>query len=146
MATVELEAINKIFAAAAHPAVRDVNLRIEDGKFMVLLGPSGGKVDHITDDRRVGIDYVGTVSIDGKVVNRVPAPTATSRWCSESYALYPHMTVFENMAFGLRRRGMPKAEIARKMKTWRKDWSFRLKRALWNGPRRPNLKSNTGLN
>jgi multiple sugar transport system ATP-binding protein len=118
MATVELEAINKIFAAAAHPAVRDVNLRIEDGEFMVLLGPSGcGK--STTLRMIAGLESItsGRISIDGKVVNRVPARDRDIAMVFQSYALYPHMTVFENMAFGLRRRGMPKAEIARKIES-----------------------------
>jgi multiple sugar transport system ATP-binding protein len=118
MATVELEAINKIYPAAANPAVRDVNLRIEDGEFMVLLGPSGcGK--STTLRMIAGLESItsGQIRIDGKVVNRVPARDRDIAMVFQSYALYPHMSVFENMAFGLRRRGMPKAEIARKIES-----------------------------
>jgi multiple sugar transport system ATP-binding protein len=118
MATVELEAISKVYAAAQHPVVRNVSLRIEDGEFMVLLGPSGcGK--STTLRMIAGLEPItsGQIRIDGRVVNRVPARDRDIAMVFQSYALYPHMTVFENMAFGLRRRGVAKADIARKIST-----------------------------
>ena len=75
------------------------------------------QVDHVTDDRRVESISSGQIRIDGKVVNHVPARDRDIAMVFQSYALYPHMTVFENMAFGLRRRGIPKAEIARKIES-----------------------------
>ena len=94
------------------PVVRDVTLQIEDGEFMVLLGPSGcGK--STTLRMIAGLETItsGQIRIDSTVVNQIPARDRDIAMVFQSYALYPHMTVFENMAFGLRRRGIPKAEM-----------------------------------
>ena len=115
MATVELEGVSKAYGS--HRAVvQDVNLRVEDGEFMVLLGPSGcGK--STTLRMIAGLEPIteGRIRIDGRLMNRVPARDRDIAMVFQSYALYPHMTVFDNMAFGLRRRGLSKPEIARKV-------------------------------
>ena len=83
---------------------------------MVLLGPSGcGKSTVLR--MIAGLEPItsGTVSIDGRVINQVPAKLRDIAMVFQSYALYPHMTVYENLAFGLRRRGVGKAEIDRRV-------------------------------
>ena len=97
---------------AAFTAVKGINLEIKDGEFMVLVGPSGcGKS---TSLRMIaGLEEIssGTISIDGRVVNDVLPKDRDIAMVFQNYALYPHMSVYENMAFGLKLRKVPKAEI-----------------------------------
>ena len=117
MAVVELEHITKTYPGMETPAVDDVMLTIDHGEFMVLLGPSGcGKT---TTLRMIaGLESIssGTLRIDGEVMNRVPAKDRDIAMVFQSYALYPHMTVGKNLAFGLRRRRTPAPEIKRRVK------------------------------
>ena len=115
MARVVIENLVKVYGEKSGPGVRAVNginLTVEDREFMVLVGPSGcGKS---TTLRLVaGLEEIsgGTVSIDGKVVNGVPPKDRDLAMVFQNYALYPHMTVFDNLAFGLRQRNLPPAEI-----------------------------------
>jgi multiple sugar transport system ATP-binding protein len=97
-------------------AVQDFNLEIADREFIVLVGPSGcGK--STTLRMIAGLEEItaGTISIDGRVVNRVPPKDRDIAMVFQSYALYPHMTVFENMAFALSLRKTPKAKIIDKV-------------------------------
>jgi len=98
-------------------AVRGIDLEIADKEFVVLVGPSGcGKT---TTLRMIaGLEEVsaGEISVDGEVVNDVPPKDRDMAMVFQNYALYPHMTVFENMSFGLRLRRYPKDEIARRVK------------------------------
>jgi ABC-type Fe3+/spermidine/putrescine transport system ATPase subunit len=107
---VVLERVTKRFGAAA--AVDDVTITAEAGRLTTLLGPSGcGKT---TTLRMIGGFYdpdEGTVRIGPKVVNGVPPHARSTRTVFQSYALFPHMTVFENVAFGLRATGVPRAEV-----------------------------------
>lgn len=116
MAVVTLDRLTKIYDRAHAPAADAVSLEIKDGEFMVLLGPSGcGKT---TTLRMIaGLESIssGTLSIDGRVVNAVPAKDRDIAMVFQSYALYPHMTVRNNLAFGLRRRSVPGAEIGRRV-------------------------------
>lgn len=93
-------------------AVMDFNLEIGDGEFMVLVGPSGcGKS---TTLRMVaGLEEIsrGTIKIGERVVNNVPPKDRDIAMVFQNYALYPHMTVYDNLAFGLRLRKYPKSEI-----------------------------------
>ena len=111
MANVRLENVRKVFEGG-HVAVHSMNLDIKDDEFIVLVGPSGcGKS---TTLRMVaGLEEVseGTIKIDGKVVNDVAPKDRDIAMVFQNYALYPHMTVYENMAFGLRLRKLPKPEI-----------------------------------
>ena len=113
MAVVRLDHLVKRYPGAAAPAVDDVSFTVADGEFMVLLGPSGcGKS---TTLRMVaGLESIsdGKLSIDDRVVNDVPAMDRDIAMVFQSYALYPHMTVAENLAFGLKRRKVDAAEIA----------------------------------
>ena len=95
-----------------YEAVRGISLEIPDTKFVALVGPSGcGKT---TTLRMIaGLEDVseGDICIGGRVINDVAPKNRDIAMVFQSYALYPHMTVFQNMAFGLRMRGMAKAEI-----------------------------------
>ena len=116
MATVRLDELTKVFGGLLPPAVDRVNLSVEDGEFMVLLGPSGcGK--STTLRMIAGLETItsGVVAVDGKVVNDVPARDRDMAMVFQSYALYPHMSVEDNLSFGLRRRKLPKTEIERRV-------------------------------
>jgi multiple sugar transport system ATP-binding protein len=115
MAQVVLKDINK-FYDSVH-AVKDVNLNIRDQEFMVFVGPSGcGKT---TTLRMVaGLETIssGNVLIGDQVVNDLPPMDRDIAMVFQNYALYPHMSVFDNMAFGLKMRKFDKAEIAERVK------------------------------
>jgi multiple sugar transport system ATP-binding protein len=116
MAVVALHDLCKHYGTGAL-AVDHVSIEIADGEFMVLLGPSGcGKT---TTLRMIaGLESItsGTLTIDGKDVSHVPAKDRDIAMVFQSYALYPHMSVRENLAFGLRRRNVERAEIDRRVK------------------------------
>ncbi|MBI5710738.1 MAG: sn-glycerol-3-phosphate ABC transporter ATP-binding protein UgpC [Candidatus Eisenbacteria bacterium] len=116
MPTVELIHVSKSYGRGAR-AVDDVNLEIRDGEFLVLVGPSGcGKSTVL---RMVaGLEEVteGQVKIGPRVVNEVPPKDRDIAMVFQNYALYPHMTVYENMAFGLKRRKLPEPEVDRKVR------------------------------
>jgi multiple sugar transport system ATP-binding protein len=111
MATVELKNITKVYEGNVK-AVDSANLTINDKEFVVLVGPSGcGKT---TTLRMVaGLEEItsGELYIDGKMMNDVAPKDRDIAMVFQNYALYPHMTVFDNMAFGLKIRKYPKAEI-----------------------------------
>jgi multiple sugar transport system ATP-binding protein len=111
MAQVTLEHVDKVYPGNVK-AVDDFNLEIKDGEFVVLVGPSGcGKS---TTLRMVaGLEEItgGTIKIGDRVVNDVPPKDRDIAMVFQNYALYPHMTVRENMAFGLKLRKFPKKEI-----------------------------------
>ena len=96
--------------------MRDVNIEVADREFLVLVGPSGcGK--STTLRMIAGLEEItaGEIAIDGRRVNDVPPKDRDIAMVFQSYALYPHMSVYENMAFGLKLRKYPKAEIARRV-------------------------------
>jgi len=115
MAEVSLQAVSKVFPGGVH-AVRDVSLDIADGEFVALVGPSGcGKT---TTLRMIaGLEDIdsGRISIGGRTVNDVHPRDRDIAMVFQNYALYPHMTVGRNMAFALKMRKVPKAEIARRV-------------------------------
>jgi len=116
VAQVSLEHVWKIFDGKVE-AVKDHNFTIEDKEFVVLLGPSGcGKT---TTLRMIaGLEEItkGTIKIDDRVVNDVEPKDRDIAMVFQNYALYPHMTVYDNMAFGLKLRKFPKAEIEERVK------------------------------
>jgi multiple sugar transport system ATP-binding protein len=111
MAKVVLEHVYKIYPGDV-VAVNDANLEIDDQEFVVLVGPSGcGKS---TTLRMVaGLEEIskGSIYIDGRKINDVPPKNRDIAMVFQNYALYPHMSVYKNMAFGLKLRKYPKAEI-----------------------------------
>jgi multiple sugar transport system ATP-binding protein len=116
MATVSLEQVNKVYSNGFH-AVQDLDLDVRDGEFMVLVGPSGcGKTTAL---RMVaGLEDIssGTLRIGGKPVNDVTPKDRDIAMVFQNYALYPHMTVSENIGFALTMRKMPKPTIQAKVK------------------------------
>lgn len=118
MAEIELTGVTKRFDKAGVPAVDSLDLLVEDGELMVLVGPSGcGKTTALR--MIAGLDDVteGTIRIGDSIVNDVPATHRDIAMVFQNYALYPHMTAVENMAFGLRLRKMKKDEIARRVRS-----------------------------
>lgn len=113
MASVSLKGVNKRYPGGVQ-AVTDLNLDIEDKEFIVLIGPSGcGKSTILR--MIAGLEEIteGDLFIDGRKVNDIPPKDRDIAMVFQTYALYPHMTVFENMAFGLKLRKIPKDEIRR---------------------------------
>jgi multiple sugar transport system ATP-binding protein len=115
MARVELKQVTKIYPGGTK-AVDAIDLSIKDQEFIVLVGPSGcGKS---TTLRMVaGLEEIsgGTIAIGDRVVNNVPPKDRDIAMVFQNYALYPHMTVYKNMAFGLKLRKFPKAEIDKRV-------------------------------
>ena len=98
-------------------AVHGVDLEVADGELVVLVGPSGcGKSTTLRMIAGLESISAGELRIDGKLVNDVPANDRDIAMVFQSYALYPHMTVYDNMAFALKLRGMSKAEIDARVK------------------------------
>jgi sn-glycerol 3-phosphate transport system ATP-binding protein len=111
MATVELTNIKKIYAGGVE-AVRDVSLTVPNGSFTVLLGPSGcGKSTLLRMIAGLETITSGVCKIGDRVVNKIEPADRDIAMVFQNYALYPHMSVYDNMAYGLRNRGMPKTEI-----------------------------------
>ena len=111
MAEVKLEQVSKVYDGKV-TAVREVNVTILDREFVVLVGPSGcGKSTVLRMIAGLEDISAGTVSIDGKIVNDVPPKDRDIAMVFQNYALYPHMSVYQNLAFGLKLRKYSKADI-----------------------------------
>ena len=111
MATVVLDELNKFYPNGTH-AIRDINLRIEDGELLVIVGPSGcGKSTVLR--MIAGLEDIssGTLAIKNVIMNQTEPAERDIAMVFQNYALYPHMTVFNNMAYGLKNRKLPANEI-----------------------------------
>jgi multiple sugar transport system ATP-binding protein len=118
MALLALDRVSKRYEKGNEFAVHDVSFAVADGEFMVLLGPSGcGKTSVLRMIAGLELVTSGTVSIDGRVVNELPAKDRDIAMVFQSYALYPHMNVYDNLAFGLRRRGVKPVERDRRVRS-----------------------------
>jgi multiple sugar transport system ATP-binding protein len=116
MAEVILRQVTKVFDKGV-VAVKDVDIDVADKEFLVLVGPSGcGK--STTLRMIAGLEEIteGEIYIDGRLVNDVPPKDRDIAMVFQTYALYPHMTVYQNMAFGLKLRRYPKADIEERVK------------------------------
>jgi len=114
VAGVKLTGISKAYGAVE--VLRDINLEIATGEFVVLLGPSGcGKSTLLRIIAGLEDHDAGDVEIDGRAVDDIEPKDRGVAMVFQSYALYPHMTVRENLCFGLKLRSTPKAEIDRRM-------------------------------
>ncbi len=121
MASVTYEHVFKKFGDFT--ALNDLNIEVLDNEFLVLVGPSGcGKTTALRC--LAGLEEVtsGTVKIGEVVVNDVAPKDRDIAMVFQSYALYPHMTVFDNMAFGLKLRKVPKEDIKRRVKRLPRPW------------------------
>ena len=123
MAEVLLQEVDKVYDNGFH-AVLDLSLEIADGEFLVLVGPSGcGKTTAL---RMVaGLETItdGSVSIGGRVVNDLTPKDRDVAMVFQSYALYPHLSVADNIAFGLRLRKTPKHDRSRSASRGRRGCS-----------------------
>src|SRR5579871_2994436 len=115
MARIALDHVEKVYSGGVK-ALDDLNLEVKEGEFMVLVGPSGcGKSTALRSI--AGLEEItgGTISIGERVVNDLPPKDRDIAMVFQNYALYPHMTVADNLAFGLKLRHTPKAEITRRV-------------------------------
>jgi multiple sugar transport system ATP-binding protein len=115
VATIELERLTKVYADGTR-AVHELDLDIADGEFVVFVGPSGcGKTSALR--MIAGLEEIsgGVVRVDGEVVNDLPPKARDMAMIFQNYALYPHMNVYDNMAFGLKMRGIDRNEIRRRV-------------------------------
>ena len=111
MATISLERVSRVFPGG-HAGVQDVSLEIPDGELVVLVGPSGsGKSTLLRLIAGLEAPTSGRILIDGRDVTRVPPQERDLAMVFQSYALYPHKTVRENLGFGLRMRKAPASDI-----------------------------------
>ena len=116
MADIKIKDLEKIYPGADSPTIVDANLEINDKEFVVLVGPSGcGKSTLLR--MIAGLEEItsGELKIDGELMNELSPKDRDISMVFQNYALYPHMTVFDNMAFGLKLRKTPKAEIKEKV-------------------------------
>jgi iron(III) transport system ATP-binding protein len=119
--SVTLERLTKVFADPRHPgrevrAVDDVSLEVGTGEMVTLLGPSGcGKTTALRMIAGFEPPTAGEVMIDGEAVTRQPPHRRNTAMVFQSYAIFPHLSVFENVAFGLRMRGLAGTELARRV-------------------------------
>ena len=140
MAEVVLENVSKVFPGGT-VAVEEFSLAIKDQEFVVLVGPSGcGKSTTLRMVAGLEEATKGTIRIGSRVVNDVPPKDRDIAMVFQNYALYPHMTVYKNMAFGLKLRRFPKDEIDRRVREAAKilgieDLMERKPRALSGGQR-----------
>ncbi len=115
MAGIEFEHVTKVFPGGA-VALDDLTLEVADGEFLILVGPSGcGKTTALRLIAGLERASAGLIAIDGRVVNDVPPPDRDVAMVFQNYALYPHMTVERNLAFGLRRHHVSRDETARRV-------------------------------
>ena len=117
MAAIELEQLTKVYSDGTR-AVRELDLDVGDGEFVVFVGPSGcGKTTALR--MIAGLEDItsGTVRVGGEVVNDLPPKARDIAMIFQNYALYPHMNAYDNMAFGLKMRGLDRAEIRRRVES-----------------------------
>ena len=115
MAEIELDKLTKVYADGTR-AVSDFDLAVGDGEFVVFVGPSGcGKTTALRMIAGLETITEGTVRIGGNVVNTLPPKNRDVAMVFQNYALYPHMSAYDNMAFALKMRGIDKAEVTRRV-------------------------------
>jgi multiple sugar transport system ATP-binding protein len=116
MATIDIRSVSKAYGSHA-PVLTDIDLSIRDGEFVVLVGPSGcGKSTLLRMIAGLEAITAGTIAIGGRVVNELAPKARDIAMVFQSYALYPHMTVADNMTYSLRLKKTPKPTIADKLK------------------------------
>src|SRR5437660_11463693 len=117
MASITFDHLVKRYTPSAPPAVNDLNLQIENSEFLVLVGPSGcGKTTALRCLAGLEDITAGRIIIGDRIVNDLPPKDRDIAMVFQSYALYPHMSVYENMAFSIRLRKLPKEAIDRRVR------------------------------
>ena len=117
MATVAINAVRKTYPGHDIEVIKGIDCQIADGEFLVMLGPSGcGKSTLLRMVAGLERISAGDVSIGERVVNELEPKDRDIAMVFQNYALYPHMTVYGNMAYGLRIQGLPKEEIDRRVR------------------------------
>ncbi|MGV2974100.1 sn-glycerol-3-phosphate import ATP-binding protein UgpC [Roseibium alexandrii] len=140
MSTITLDTVRKVYAGNVE-AVKGVSIDIADGEFIVLVGPSGcGKSTLLRMVAGLEDITTGEIKIGDRLVNNVDPADRDIAMVFQNYALYPHMSVYNNLAYGLKNRGMDKAEIDRRVKEAARileigDYLDRKPRALSGGQR-----------
>ena len=115
MANVVFDRVGKVYTRGETPAVDDFSLEVADGEFLVLVGPSGcGKSTTLRMVAGLELPTSGVISIGGRDVTYLPPKDRDIAMVFQNYALYPHMTVLENLSFALKLRHVPKDEIVRR--------------------------------
>ena len=141
MAEVSFECVGKVYSRGDAPAVADFTLDVRDGEFLVLVGPSGcGKSTTLRMVAGLELPTSGSIRIGGKDVTNLPPKDRDIAMVFQNYALYPHMTVRENLSFALKLRKIPKAEIERRVSSVAEtlgltEYLKRLPKALSGGQR-----------
>lgn len=141
MAEVRFENVRKVYSRGDAPAVEGFSLEVRDGEFLVLVGPSGcGKSTSLRMVAGLESPTSGRIFIGGRDVTGLPPKDRDIAMVFQNYALYPHMTVEENLSFGLKLRRVPKDEIARRVESAAetlglKPYLKRLPKALSGGQR-----------
>jgi multiple sugar transport system ATP-binding protein len=116
MGKIVLEGVSKVFKDKQSPAVDDLNLEVEDGEFLVMVGPSGcGKTTTLRMIAGFEVPTAGVVRIGGKPVNNIWPKDRNLAMVFQNYALFPHMTIVKNLAFGMKARGESRPTIAREI-------------------------------
>ena len=131
MASVDIGKVDKFFGSTQ--VLYEVEIDIGDGEFVVLVGPSGcGKSTLLR--MIAGLEEIssGEIAIGGRVVNNVPPKDRDIAMVFQNYALYPHMSVYQNMAFGLRMRKVPRAEIDRRVRAERLAGGIAIDPTTWD--------------
>ena len=117
MAKLLLEGVTRRYPGASEPALRGIDLEVDDGEVLVLVGPSGcGKSTALRLIAGLDLPDAGAIKLDGRDLAAVPPQDRDVAMVFQGYALYPHMTVEENLAFPLKMRGVAKAERAAKVR------------------------------
>src|SRR4249919_3958341 len=114
MSFLSVSQVSKSFGGP--PVVDQVSLEVPRGEFFSLLGPSGcGKTTLLRMIAGFETPDSGTISIDGEVMNTVPPHLRPTNMVFQSYAIFPHLNVFDNIAYGLRKARLPRAELERRV-------------------------------
>src|ERR1700741_494288 len=114
MAEVTLQKVSKRYGEVS--VIEDLDLEVRDGEFMVLVGPSGcGKSTVLRMIAGLEETSAGTIAIGGRVVNALAPKDRDIAMVFQNYALYPHMTIRENLEFGLKMRGIARDELRRRV-------------------------------
>jgi sn-glycerol 3-phosphate transport system ATP-binding protein len=117
MATVEIRAVRKTYPGHSAEVIKGISAEVADGEFLVMLGPSGcGKSTLLRMVAGLETITKGEIAIGGRVVNGLEPKDRDIAMVFQNYALYPHMSVYDNIAYGLRIRGVSRPEIDRKVK------------------------------